>query len=58
MDKKQHETIGICESCKDEYDEPKPKKLFRSPNGSLICGSCMAEGEGDAYFHELAYGRN
>lgn len=52
---KQSVDFGICEFCKDEYDEPKPSKLYKL-NGKLMCGSCASEVEGDREFVEMAYG--
>lgn len=52
---KRVEGFGICENCKDEYDDPQPSNLYMI-KGRLICGCCASEFECDTLCHELAYG--
>jgi len=49
------ECTGICECCKDEYDEPKVTPLYRV-GGILRCGDCATQYEMDAMYNEMAYG--
>lgn len=52
-------SFGISECCKSEADEGDlilETDLYKSRNGNLLCGGCMADFEGDAECHEMAYG--
>lgn len=54
-EKKKPVGFGVCEACRDEYDEPKEVPLYKV-RGHLICGRCASEFEGDSECHEMAYG--
>lgn len=59
MGKKVPECEGVCDFCRDEYEEdnesPPIRKLFRV-NGRLMCGMCASDGQSHADACRMAYG--
>ena len=47
--------FGICDYCKDEYDTPKPSKIYLF-RGKHMCGDCCNQTIGDENFNEMSYG--